>query len=291
MQSLKGFYGPALAQIRELKGTRPELASLLDYYAAVVEAQQDAKLSFHPDLDGLDVELRRSKASEGLPLLGPEDIKVDWGLFDSLFDRISQISRERAETPDGMGSWPSISRCNREWHDALLAGLLKDKALLDESAEGAGISPDTFAFLACQTAVPFLETYAERLKDSVDDSAWFRGYCPICGAEPLMGKLDKETGKRTLQCHLCRTDWAFQRLQCPFCGTSDQEKLRFFWDQEDPAHRVEVCDLCKTYLKTVDARETDEGLSLLVENLATLHLDLVAKREGFERETNRLFGL
>ena len=105
-----------------------------------------------------------------------------------------------------------------------------------------------------------------------------------------MGRLEKETGKRLLQCHLCRTEWAFKRLECPFCGNSNQEKLRFFCDQEDPAYRVEVCDLCKTYLKTVDAREVDKEVSLFVEDLATLHLDLVAEREGFRRGADRRSG-
>jgi formate dehydrogenase maturation protein FdhE len=41
----------------------------------------------------------------------------------------------------------------------------------------------------------------------------------------------------------------------------------------------------------VDARETEKEICLFVENIATLHLDLVAKNEGFVRDTNRLFGL
>ena len=105
-----------------------------------------------------------------------------------------------------------------------------------------------------------------------------------------MGKLAAETAKRFLQCHLCRTEWAFKRLECPFCGNSDQEKLRFFCDEQDLTYRVEVCDLCKRYLKTIDIRETGKPASLLVENVATIHLDVVAHREGFEGERNRPFG-
>ena len=102
-----------------------------------------------------------------------------------------------------------------------------------------------------------------------------------------MGKLEKEAGKRLLQCHLCRTEWPFKRLECPFCGNDDQNELRFFSDQGDPAHRVDVCDQCKMYLKIVDARKTEDETVLLVENLATAHLDIVAKGEGFRRDTNR----
>jgi FdhE protein len=80
-------------------------------------------------------------------------------------------------------------------------------------------------------------------------------------------------------------------MECPFCGNSDQEKMRFFSEEGDRVHRVEVCDVCKAYLKVVDLRETERAVVLFVENLATIHLDLVAKREGFQRDTNRLFGL
>ncbi len=67
--------------------------------------------------------------------------------------------------------------------------------------------------------------------------------------------------------------------------------MRFFYDEDDKAHRVEVCDQCKKYLKTTDTRVTQKDAVLFVENLATLHLDQVARDEGFQREINQLFGL
>lgn len=290
---MEDFYEAALAGIRELKKATPDMASLFDYYAAILQAQRETKSSFHPDVNSLDIESCQERIAEGLPFLRAEDIRMDWGLFDRLFDRISEISRECTDTSNSADAWPSISDIysdmHNEWHDTLLAGLLEDKTLLDESAERTGTDLGVFTFLVCQSVTPFLESYAERVREHIDDSVWLRGYCPVCGGEPLMGKLEQEVGKRLLQCHLCRTEWGFKRLECPFCGNSDQEKLRFFYDQEDSIHRVEVCDLCKAYLKTVDARKTEKAPTLFVEDLATLHLDIVAKREGFKREGNRPF--
>ena len=136
-----------------------------------------------------------------------------------------------------------------------------------------------------------MAAYAAGLSQHFDNSVWLKGNCPVCGGEPLMAKLEGETGKRILQCYLCRTEWAFARLECPFCGNSDQDKLRYFYDEEDKSYRVEVCDKCKMYLKTADTRLTEKDVVLFVENLATLHLDIVAKEEGFQREINTLFGL
>ena len=104
-----------------------------------------------------------------------------------------------------------------------------------------------------------------------------------------MGMLEKETGKRFLQCHLCRTEWTFKRLECPFCGSDEQAKQRFFQDEDDSVYRVDVCDECKRYLKTVDGRKSETANSLFVENLATIHLDLIAEQEGFHAGANRIF--
>jgi len=291
MRAAKGFYEAALTGIRRLKETHAHSEALLAYYEAVLEAQKEARALFCPDLDGLNMEVCRKRTSRGLSFLEPKDIKMDWRLFHGLLDRISLITRECAETKDNAGPWPSTSGNNGEWQGRLLKGLMADSTLLDNLADQAGISRDTFRFLVSQAIPPFLEAYAEQVRDRVDDSVWDKGSCPVCGGEPLMGKLLEETGKRLLACHLCRTEWGFKRLECPFCGNSDQKKLRYFYDEKDRAHRVEVCDDCRTYLKTVDTRETGKDVILFVDNLATIHLDLVAKREGFQRETNRLFGL
>ena len=291
MQSSENPYEMALARIRKLKDTKPELRPLLDYYDAVLRAQSEAKAAFHPDLTGVDIELCKKRTAEGLPLLEPGDVKLDWDAFDDLFDGISRISQERAKAAGSADAWPSIAGREPEWHDGLLKGLLEDEALLEGPAGRAGVPLDKFTFLACQALAPFLERYADGMRQAVDGSARARGCCPVCGGEPLMGRLEEEAGKRFLQCHLCRTQWPFPRLECPFCGSDDQQSLRYFYDEEDPTCRVEVCDVCKAYLKTVDARRTGGEVSLLAENVATSHLDLVARREGFQRNTNRLLGL
>jgi len=173
----------------------------------------------------------------------------------------------------------------------LLEGILKDKSLLGKLADEIGTNRNIFIFLIWQTFIPFLEIWAEKLKENIDDSSWLKGFCPICGGEPLMARLDKETGRRYLQCHLCRSEWLFKRIECPFCGNTEQETLRFFYAEDDELHRVEVCDLCKVYLKTVDTRKTDQTKVLFVEDVVTIHLDIIAKREGFLRCANSLFNL
>ena len=96
-----------------------------------------------------------------------------------------------------------------------------------------------------------------------------------------MSKLEEEIGKRWLFCPFCHTEWLFKRLACPFCENDNQESLRYFFVENDEAHRVDVCDSCKRYIKTIDSRQMSSGINLFVENLSTLALDIVAQKEGF----------
>jgi FdhE protein len=106
-----------------------------------------------------------------------------------------------------------------------------------------------------------------------------------------MGRLDSEAGKRYLQCCLCRTDWVFGRVECPFCGNNDQEFLRYFHDEKDTIYRVDVCDTCKAYIKTIDMRNAHRDVVVALEYLATLELDIVARREGFHSATAQFAGV
>ena len=100
MSTTQGFYEAALAGIRDLGEKNPDYGPLLAYYGAVLEAQMETRALFHPEFDGPDVDAARKRISEGAPVLDPGDVRIDWRLFDDLFDRISRISRERAPTAD-----------------------------------------------------------------------------------------------------------------------------------------------------------------------------------------------
>lgn len=275
------LYEKALSQVRELKKLEPDLAPVLGCYEAILQAQRDVRAGFGPDLRGLDVDRCRGRNAAGSAFLQARDIRVPWGLFDELFARIGAVSVEHADLAEADGP-PSLSGRDAAWHRNLLRGLLVDRAVVERCAEEAGgIAGALFTFLACHSATPFLEAYADAVREHVDISVWSGGDCPVCGGHPLMGRLDKETGKKRLQCHLCRTEWGFGRLRCPFCDNRDQTKLHFFSEEGDAAHRVDLCDVCRRYLKTVDGRRSDRNLELVVENVATMHLDLVAQREGY----------
>jgi FdhE protein len=120
------------------------------------------------------------------------------------------------------------------------------------------------------------------------------GTCPFCSGLPWMAtrseQPESQGAQRNLCCALCGGEWPFVRIRCPGCGEADPAKLPYFHDEGRAAVRIEGCDTCKRYLKsidlTLDARPIAE-----VDDLATLALDLWAQEEGYTRIEPGLAGI
>jgi FdhE protein len=80
------------------------------------------------------------------------------------------------------------------------------------------------------------------------------------------------------------------RIRCPSCGEAEPEKLPYFHDETRAAFRIEACETCKRYLKsidlTLDARPIAE-----VDDLVSLSLDLWAQEHGYTRIEPGLAGI
>jgi len=140
----------------------------------------------------------------------------------------------------------------------------------------------------------FLQPYAESLAQSGHRNTATRGHatCPVCASEPLCAVLrDQHHGaRRSLICSLCMEEWSFLRVACPSCGEDRFESLPVFTTTEIPNVRVDACDNCKHYIKTVDLSK--DGLSVpIVDELAAVLLDLWAKENGYIKLSPNLAGL
>jgi len=139
----------------------------------------------------------------------------------------------------------------------------------------------------------FLQPYAEYLADqrepvSVDGAP---STCPLCGGRPIVGVLRPEGdgAKKSLVCMLCAHEWLFRRIYCPACGEEREPQMAFYSAPEIAHVRVDVCDTCHTYLKSIDLTKT--GLAVpVVDELATIPLDLWAREHGYEKLQINLLG-
>ena len=81
---------------------------------------------------------------------------------------------------------------------------------------------------------------------------------------------------------MCLNEWPALRLACTACGEGSFEKLPVFRAEEFDGARIDVCESCQAYFKTIDL--TRDGSAVpVVDDLATLPLDLWAGDKGYRR--------
>jgi FdhE protein len=117
--------------------------------------------------------------------------------------------------------------------------------------------------------------------------------CCLCGAPPVVAVLrdDSEAlGTRTLVCSMCGTEWRYERLTCPNCGETDTQRLRVHTAESIAHVRVDECTTCDRYLKTIDLRRQG-GAVPVVDELATVELDLWARQRGLVKLQHNVLGL
>jgi len=155
-------------------------------------------------------------------------------------------------------------------------------------------------------AVAFLQPYAELLrsrasfghtKQSRSNQIRGRGkqayaLCPFCGRRPGLGVLRQmgEGGARSLVCSFCLAEWEFRRVVCSGCGEENYQRLAVFTAAEFDYIRVESCEGCKTYIKTVDLTKNGRA-EPVVDELASAPLDLWARERGFAKLQCNVLGL
>lgn len=150
-------------------------------------------------------------------------------------------------------------------------------------------APEDQAFFARALLQPYFEFQASQ---NVIATNTVQPGCPFCGERPQVAVLrgEGDGGKRSLICSLCTTEWDFRRLLCPNCGEQEERNLPVYVAQEFPHVRVEACDTCRTYIKSVDL--TKNGLAIPeVDELATVALNLWADDHGFSKVQLNLLGL
>ena len=115
--------------------------------------------------------------------------------------------------------------------------------------------------------------------------------CPLCGARPLAGvlRVEGDGGKRFLLCSFCSQEWEFRRILCPTCGEETEGKLPVYVAEQFPHIRVEACDTCKFYLRSVDLTKDGNAIPL-VDDLSAIPLTLWAHEHGYSRLQPNLLG-
>jgi FdhE protein len=150
-------------------------------------------------------------------------------------------------------------------------------------------------FLAKLALQPYAECLARRrVQPEILERPEIYTACPFCGHPPqlsvLRGDSASDAGGRALQCAMCATEWPWRRVLCPQCGEEDERRLGYYKTPELDHLRLDVCDSCGHYVKSVDLTRFGRAVPL-VDEVAGAPLDLWAGERGYRKIVVNLVGL
>jgi FdhE protein len=257
----------------------------LPFLEALFIAQAASKKNLGIACPRFPEQLVRSKWEAGFPLLRrwefPVDIQAAEALLRKMHDYIPEGNSLLQEAHEALlQSLSTHPGEKREIWDSFLQHEMEPwEAWVEAPASHAA----ALLFWGRSCLRPSLEWTAAKLLDEFPlTEDWRRGYCPVCGSLPSILFLNRE-GERRARCSWCATPWGLNRLQCPYCDNRYQESLGYFLAEDDPYYRVQYCRLCKMYFKLIDPRERLDEPYLPLEEWTTLHLDMLAQREGWRQ--------
>jgi formate dehydrogenase maturation protein FdhE len=281
---IKADWDRRIRRATELTSTYPFAAEGLRYYSRVATFQKSLYAEIQKALAD------SPKVSAGHPLRG----ELDLFLLLPHFSRFLAVIRQIAPPPlvqaatalaqTGPGGW---QRAIEDFWHADIDWCADDVDPSEAANPHEAISSDRLL------AWIFLQPYAEYLADHreimvVDGTP---STCPLCGGKPIVGVLRSEGdgAKKSLICMLCAHEWNFRRIYCAACEEEREPQMAFYSAPEIAHVRVDVCDTCHTYLKTIDLTKT--GLAVpVVDELATIPLDLWAREHGYQKLQINLLG-
>ncbi|HEU5415940.1 MAG TPA: formate dehydrogenase accessory protein FdhE [Candidatus Angelobacter sp.] len=163
------------------------------------------------------------------------------------------------------------------------------QAVWQHQAEAQNLAPE-YLFFANALLQPYAELLAEKATGVQEGTT--PPLCPFCGSKPQVAVLRPEGdgGKRNLICSLCSTEWSYRRQLCPGCGEEHKDKLPVFVANEFDYVRVDACDTCKSYIKSIDLTKNGRAVPV-VDELATISLNFWAQEKSYHKLAPNLFGV
>jgi formate dehydrogenase accessory protein FdhE len=265
-------YDGRIRRAERLGALHPFTQEVLAFYKQIAEFQKSLYARMIPD--------RKARAvDKNLPTLRQE-LKIE-GLLPQFQDFLKLVAKNAPITLADSAKQLS-TQSPEAW-----AGILQDYWTTSSREDRPNTAFDQFLPRA------FLQPYAEHLASdrAEDETSAFPSLCPLCGARPLLGVLRPEGdgGKRFLLCSFCLREWEFRRIFCATCGEETETKLPVYVAEQFPYIRVEACETCKFYLRTIDLTKDGNAVPL-VDDLAAIPLSLWTEEHGYSRAQPNLLG-
>ncbi|MBI5583181.1 MAG: formate dehydrogenase accessory protein FdhE [Deltaproteobacteria bacterium] len=273
-------------RFQESRDQSPRYRPFLDFWEKILQVQSRFISANEPASFPQPDSRTQMMLREGFPLSPFQDVPVPpermRALFQEILRALDPVNPKISAQLPLLEDWLANSGPDfQTWRELVLR---EDGRAFIREAEANGLDPGILLFLFLASWKPFLKSQALALKQTpgFDWTVWSKGFCPVCGGPPLLAYLQQD-GKRWGVCSLCEFSWNLPRFLCPECETSDPQRLRYFFTEPEHGFRVEVCDGCRHYLKTIDLREVGGEPLPLLDDLLTTHLDLWARDKGYHK--------
>lgn len=267
-------------RLDRVRAARPELTGAIELQGALVRARIEM---LEPELPPLRVPPGRAleQLRNGTPLLHQTPAFVDISWSAGLFGRLLEVVLDHQ--PEAQAALEALE-------STLDDGLLDVESLFQEAfvqhrqhvaqiASDADVDEELLASLAWLAVAPQLTVYGRPLARYLE-AGWDRGYCPVCGVWPGLRELRGVQRVAWSRCLSCGTAWPATPDACTYCGAAPVLHLGL---DDDARFGVDACEQCHGYLKTARAFEPSPTELLPLDDLASVHLDELAQRQGYTR--------
>jgi FdhE protein len=261
----------------------PAYEDMLDFYGRIFVAQEESRSRLQIEPIQIPNDIHAIKTREKFPLMAIRDFVYDGVESAALLVTIGNLAAKAnphlAASAKNLLNAVNANLSPENLFEALLKG---NEATFENLAQNLKIEKQFLGLITYHSLRPSICTVAVQLSAYLKkDEPWQKGYCPICGSAPILSILEKE-GARSLICSFCWHRWPTKRVYCPFCDNSNDKDLHYIYAEEEKDLRVDLCNKCKKYLKSVDARLAHRLIYPPLEQVSTLHLDIKAREEGFK---------
>jgi FdhE protein len=165
------------------------------------------------------------------------------------------------------------------------AAVCLDEPRLADLAKANGTDPGALGALMQLATMPLLQACGRYLAQQVPID-WSYGYCPVCGAWPILAEVRGLERTHRWRCGRCGGDWGLALLRCPYCGEANHQRLGSITAEDDEAAcAVDTCLTCRGYVKTRAVLQPTPPYAVVLEDLATVEWDIVALERGYRRPT------
>ena len=270
-----------LFRMAQIKKEKPAYRSLIDFYEKIYIEKDWCSKSLKLHFSGSDENYIHLKIKRGFPILDKNAVQFNVEALEGFFHKLLLLSQKKSpDTATKLAKY--IQQGNLDFRKTIIE--LWNGRLNISNYEKEEIGDlSLLSFLLIECIKPVYEYLSQKLKRFIKEEPWKWGYCPICGENPPIAEISTGKSGKILFCIQCGTDWHFPLLRCPFCGYEEEEGIKCFYVENEKQYRIEVCKSCKKYIKVIDVQVIGFKVPLDVENIVTLHLDILAQKKGYRR--------